>query len=131
MEVHVALALIHRDGHWLVSRRGAGRVFAGLWEFPGGKVESGESPADAAVREAREEVGLTVLAQKTLPRVTTHHQGRCVVLHPIICTVTEGEPRVADDAVIEVAWVTPEKLSCLPMPPANAVIVAACREPAE
>ena len=58
VDIEVALALLERRGRWLVTRRAEGRIFAGQWEFPGGKIEPGESPEQAAVRELREETGL-------------------------------------------------------------------------
>lgn len=121
--LNVALAVIRQGNQVLVSRRAEGRIFAGRWEFPGGRVEPGESPEAAAVREAMEEVGLGVEAVETWPPVLTHHGGRDVALHPVLCRVVSGEPRPRDPAVTEVRWVGAEELRTLQMPPANVEIV--------
>lgn len=122
-ELQIALAIIGRGGEWLVSKRASGRVFAGLWEFPGGRVEPGETPESAAVREAVEETGLLVEAVKRLEPVVTHHSGTTVRLIPVLCDWRTGEPRPSDPAVTEVRWVTAEELQELEMPPANGAIV--------
>ncbi|MBI4580412.1 MAG: NUDIX domain-containing protein [Planctomycetes bacterium] len=125
VRVEVALALIEKDGRWLVSRRSAGRVFAGLWEFPGGKVHPGESAAGAAVREAAEETGLAVEATADLGSVETAHGGRIVVLRLVRCRPACGvdDARPADPAITEVRWVSLAELAALPMPPANGEII--------
>jgi len=121
--VQVALALVQGERGWLVTRRSAGRVFAGLWEFPGGKIEIGETPQAAAVREAGEETGVSVEAVEMLGEVQTEHGGVRVVLHLVHCRVTGGEARVGDAAVEEVRWVSTAELEALPMPPVNAQII--------
>lgn len=120
----VALALIERGGRWLVSRRAPGRVFEGLWEFPGGACQPGESPAAAASREALEEVGLVVSPLVVLEPIETAHAGRRFRLHLVRCAVTGGDARPCDPAVVEVRWVDLDELKHLPMPPANAAIIA-------
>ncbi|GMU22807.1 MAG: hypothetical protein AMXMBFR13_28910 [Phycisphaerae bacterium] len=125
---HIALALVERDGRWLVSRRAPGRVFAGLWEFPGGKMAGGERAEDAAVRETLEETGLEVGACGFLGELTTQSGDGPVVLHLVLCRTVSGEARPADPAVEAVAWVTTAELAALSMPPANAQIVAWIRE---
>jgi len=119
----VAIALVESNGRWLVARRSEGRVFAGLWEFPGGKVEEGESAAEAAVREVREETGLEVRPIALLGRVHTSHGGQAVVLHLVPCQPVAGEPTVCSEAVSELRWVSLEELRGLPMPPANNEII--------
>ncbi len=122
--VEVALALIERGGRWLVSRRAPGRVFEGLWEFPGGACQTGETPAAAASREALEEVGLVVLPLMDLEPIETAHAGRQFRLHLVRCAAAEGDVRPCDPAVIEVRWVDLDELKRLPMPPANAAVIA-------
>lgn len=122
-QLHVALAIIRQADRWLVSRRAAGRIFAGQWEFPGGRVEPGESPEAAAVREAMEEVGVAVEAVETWAPVLTHHGGRDVALHPVLCRLVSGEPSPRAPAVTEVRWVNGDELRALEMPPANVEIV--------
>lgn len=122
-QVHVALALVEREGRWLVARRSEGRVFAGLWEFPGGKVDSGESAASTAARETREETGLSVTPTADLGRVETCHAGQQVTLHLIRCRPGPAEATPASTAVTDVRWVDLADLLRLPMPPANAEII--------
>lgn len=122
--VHVALGLVRRGDRWLVARRAGGRVFAGLWEFPGGRIEPGESVAEAAVREVREEVGLAVEAVTDRGEVTTAHAGQTVVLHLVECRPIRGETSAGRSAVTEVRWVRTADLGELAMPPANSEILA-------
>lgn len=122
--LEVALAIIRREGEWLVSRRSAGRVFAGDWEFPGGKVEGGETVLEAAAREAREEVGLEVEPAKVLGTVTTAYGGRDVRLHLVACRWIGGEPGVVSSGVDAVRWVDGPTLRSLRMPPANRQVLA-------
>jgi mutator protein MutT len=121
--VEIALALVEHQGRWLVSRRAPGRVYAGLWEFPGGKIEPGESPAEAAVRETREEAGLTVEPTGSLAEVAASHNQQTVRLILVRCRVAAGEPAVVSPAITAVRWVTRDELASLPMPPANAAII--------
>lgn len=123
VRVSVGLALVESEGRWLVSRRSDGRVFAGLWEFPGGKARPGELPAAAAVRETREETGLEVEAVGELGVIQTAHDGKRVDLHLIKCRPLAGQAAPVSPAVTEVRWVSPEELQALPMPPANARII--------
>ena len=122
--VEVALALIQRKGRWLVSRRAPGRVFEGLWEFPGGACRPDELPTETASREALEEVGLAVRAVGSMDPVETAHAGQQFRLHLIRCAAKHGNARPSDPAIVEVRWVDLEELKRLPMPPANAAIVA-------
>lgn len=122
-ELDVALALVCRKDRWLVGRRAEGRVFAGLWEFPGGKMNAGESAEEAAVRETREETGLAIEPRDLLDTVVNVHDGNRVRLHLVHCTAQSDAVTACDDAVLEVRWVTLEELRCLPMPPVNAQII--------
>jgi 8-oxo-dGTP diphosphatase len=118
----VGLGLVHRRDHWLVTRRAPGRIFAGFWEFPGGKLRTGESAPDGVIREIREEVGLSVIHTEELDVLTDEHGGKTVWLHLVLC-ICEGEPVLADPAVDQVRWVTLAELETLPMPPANGKII--------
>lgn len=120
----VAVALIDRNGRILVAQRPAGKEHAGLWEFPGGKVEPGESPEAALVRELREELGVTVdpsvlepLTFSSAPRPTWH-----LLLLLYRCTEWQGEARALDAAAIR--WVAPDALDDLDMPPADRPFVS-------
>ena len=119
--VAVAIALIEADGRWLVQQRPAGRHLAGTWEFPGGKVASGETAREAVAREVREELGLQVAIDAALPVVRHDYPDRQVVLHPFICHVVDGTPAALEGQAIR--WVTAEALASLPIPAANRALV--------
>lgn len=110
----VALALIHRDGRWFLQRRPASqRVLPNRWEFPGGKLEPGESPQEALEREVMEELGVRVRASQALPAVEGSP-----TLHPFR-VVVEPEPHTG----LPWGWFTPEEILRLPIPPRNAALV--------
>lgn len=119
----VAVAMCGADGRWLMQRRAPGRQHAGMWEFPGGKVEPGETPEAALVRELAEELGVTVLpaALSPLGFATQADQGRGVVMLLYRCARWDGTPRALDAA--ELCWDTPDRLARLPMPPLDVPLV--------
>ncbi len=89
--LHVACALIERDGQVLSVQRGAAMSLPLKWEFPGGKLEHGESPADCLRREVREELGVEVHIGDSLPTVAHDYPTFSVVLYPMRCRITSGE----------------------------------------
>lgn len=114
----VAAALIDARGHVLMARRPAGKQHAGLWEFPGGKVETGEAPTAALARELREELGIGVDPSALAPIAFSESPGdRHLVLLLYRCESWWGEARALDAA--EVRWVAPDDLGGLDMPPAD------------
>ena len=120
----VAAALIDDAGRVLVQQRPPGKQMAGLWEFPGGKVEPGESPEAALVRELNEELALTVAAADLYP-VTFASQalsGKHLVLLLYVCRRWIGTPALLDAVALQ--WAMPAELRLLPMPPADAPFVA-------
>ncbi len=126
--VEVALALIWRDGQLLISRRRRDSHLGGHWEFPGGKLLSGESPEAAAVREALEEVGVHCSPLAIRPVIEWEYPEQTVRLYPVDCTYESGEPQALE--VAEVAWVPPSRLGEYQFPPANAELIAAVQRPA-
>lgn len=115
----VAAALVRPDGCILMQRRRAGTSLAGLWEFPGGKVDAGESPEVALVRELHEELGIAV-GSDTMEAVSFASApltGRHLVLMLYLCRAWQGEPQPLDADAI--AWVEPSQLLALDMPPAD------------
>jgi len=128
--VEVAAAVIQRpDGAFLLAQRPAGKVYAGYWEFPGGKVEAGEPAAGALARELREELGIEVhTAYPWLTRVFAY-QHATVRLHFFRVTRWHGEPHPREDQAI--AWQEPGAAMAAPMLPANAPVLASLSLPLE
>lgn len=123
--IEVALAVPVRAGSCLVARRAPDAHLGGLWEFPGGKIAPGESPADAARRELAEETGLTAHTLEPLVVVVHDYTDRSVRLHSFLARDPEGE--VSVEAGREWAWVSREELEAFEMPVANTAIVRALR----
>ena len=118
----VALALVHRAGRWLVSRRPQDAHLGGFWEFPGGKCAEGEAFEAAALRELREECAVEAKVDAALEPVRCEYADRVVDLAPIVCHWTAGEGvALASD---ECRWVTLDELTALTMPAVNAQIIA-------
>ena len=116
----VALALIRRDGRFFLQRRAADAgTWPGLWEFPGGKVEAGETPAEALLRELDEEVAWRPDRVAALPPVRHHYPGLNVEFNLFLC---EGEGPIRTS--LAWAWFRNEELQALPMPPANRRLLA-------
>jgi len=124
----VAVALIDVDGRILIARRPEGKALAGLWEFPGGKVESGERPEAALVRELHEELGIDVQQACLAPFVfASHAYDSFHLLMPLfLCRRWSGVVVRREHTAL--AWVKPERLSDYPMPPADAPLVAWLRD---
>jgi A/G-specific adenine glycosylase len=120
----VAVALIKRkDGCYLLDLRSAKTVMGGLWEFPGGKIEEGESPEQALKREILEEVGLKIRILEALP-LTQHAYTRYrVKLFPFLCEKISGRARPIDEAIEKVRWVAPKDFKKLSMPAGSRKII--------
>lgn len=123
----VAAAITDARGRILLARRTDGRDLAGLWEFPGGKREPGESPEEALVRELQEELGITVKVGPPLIDVPQQYPDKRLRLDVRHVVSWQGTPRGIEGQAL--AWVAPEKLSRYPMPPADRPVVAALRQP--
>ncbi|MBI5863687.1 MAG: (deoxy)nucleoside triphosphate pyrophosphohydrolase [Planctomycetes bacterium] len=119
---HVAVALVRRNGLWLVARRHDDVHLGGLWEFPGGKLEPGETPAIAAVRELREECAVDAIVERLLPAIMHEYPDRVVYLTPVVCRWTAGDGHPIGNA--ECRWVTLEEMRRLEMPALNGEILA-------
>ena len=122
--IEVALAIPVRSGAVLVARRAPEEHLGGLWEFPGGKIRSGEDPADAAQRELAEETGLAAGAIEPLVVVVHDYQDRSVRLHCFVIREPEGEVSIPGR---EWAWVPGGEVGGLEMPAANAQVLRALR----
>jgi len=120
--VLVAAALIIRDGAVLLTRRAQGQHLAGMWEFPGGKLEPGESPEEALVRECQEECGIEIAVADILEVTFHRYADKDVLLLFYRCSIVSGEVRHLQ--VDDHAWVDPKDLDHYELPPADAGVVA-------
>lgn len=118
-----ACALIDTDGRILLAQRPEGKNLAGLWEFPGGKVESGETPEDALIRELQEELGITTKHACLAPLTfASYAYEKFHLLMPLyICRRYEGIARSMEGQALK--WVRPQDLRSYPMPPADEPLI--------
>lgn len=119
--IPVVAALIVRGGRLLIARRPEGRHMAGRWEFPGGKLEKGESPEDAVEREIREELGLDVRAGQIYQAIAYSYPEKDVLLLFYAAAVVSGEPRPIEEA--EIRWVTVAELDGYAFAPVDEMLV--------
>ena len=119
-----ACALVDADGRVLLAQRPAGRPMAGLWEFPGGKVETGERPEQSLIREMKEELGIVVSEECLAPLTfASHTYPDFHLLMPLyVCRRWEGTV-VAQEGQ-KLAWVKPNRLRDYEMPPADIPLIA-------
>ena len=118
----IAVAVVERGGHYLVGKRPEGVPLAGYWEFPGGKIEPGETAEQAAVRECREETGLDVTAAGRFPRASHLYEHGTVEIEFIACVMKEYPSAAPQSPFV---WMPVEKLSALRFPPANEKLLRA------
>lgn len=119
----VAAALVAPDGRILLQQRAPGRSMAGLWEFPGGKVEEGETPEAALVRELAEELGISVDPASLTPAAfaSAPNGAAHMILLLYLCRVWRGEPRPLDASALQ--WARPSEMLALDMPPADRPLI--------
>ena len=123
-----AVALIDADGRVLLAQRPEGKSLAGLWEFPGGKVEPGESPEACLIRELEEELGINTWKSCLAPLTFASHSYEDFhLLMPLfICRRWEGIPSPREGQ--KLAWVAPQDLKNYPMPPADIPLIPILRD---
>jgi 8-oxo-dGTP diphosphatase len=123
-----AVALVDTDGRVLLAQRPTGKPLAGLWEFPGGKVDPGETPETALIRELGEELGIDVAASCLAPfTFASYTYPDFHLLMPLyICRKWSGIPTAREGQ--RLAWVRPARLGDYPMPPADPPLVAMLRD---
>lgn len=123
-----AVAMVDDDGRVLIARRPEGKPMAGLWEFPGGKLEEGETPEAALVREMKEELGVETCAGcMSALTVASHRYEMFHLLMPLfVCRQWKGIPQALEGQ--ELKWVQPSELSQYPMPEANRTMVSLVKQ---
>ncbi|KZY06333.1 MULTISPECIES: 8-oxo-dGTP diphosphatase MutT [unclassified Sulfitobacter] len=123
-----AVALIDPDGRVLLTQRPEGKSMAGLWEFPGGKIEPGETPEAALIRELQEELGIGTWASCLAPLTFASHSYESFhLLMPLFaCRKWEGIPRGLEGQALK--WVRPLDLRSYPMPPADLPLIPILRD---
>lgn len=120
----VACALVDADRRVLIAQRPAGKQFAQLWEFPGGKVEGGETPEGALIRELGEELGISTQSACLAPLTFASHTYESFhLLMPLyVCRKWQGIPQPKEHMALK--WVRPQGLREYPMPPADEPLIA-------
>lgn len=123
-----AVALIDRDGRVLLAQRPEGKSMAGLWEFPGGKVEAGETPEIALIRELEEELGINTWESCLAPLTfASHSYENFHLLMPLFaCRKWEGTPSSRENQLLK--WVRPNALKDFPMPAADIPLIPILRD---
>ncbi len=119
--VSAAIAVLERDGRYLISRRRAGSHLGGCWEFPGGKRRRGESWPACVRRELREELGVEVVCLGRLSPIRFSYPDRRVRLEVFRCRIVVGRP--SPHGAQAIRWVRPRQLARLRFPPANARLI--------
>lgn len=124
----VAAALIDADNRVLVARRPEGKTLAGLWEFPGGKLDAGERPEQALIRELREELGIEVKEPCLAPLTFASHayEDFHLLMPLFVCRRWEGFVASREGQALK--WLRPNQLRDVPMPPADEPLIPALIE---
>ncbi len=122
MIIDVVAAIIRRGGQILITQRFDHVHLPGLWEFPGGKVEAGESLQAALEREIMEELGVKIRVHDEFFTVEHDYPTKSVRLHFFNCSIIEGEPQLIE--VADMRWVHPQDLGQFDFPPADAELIA-------
>ncbi|WP_295311337.1 (deoxy)nucleoside triphosphate pyrophosphohydrolase [Roseobacter sp.] len=123
-----AVALIDIDGRVLIAQRPEGKAMAGLWEFPGGKVEQGETPEIALIRELQEELGIDTWASCLAPLTFASHSYESFhLLMPLFaCRKWQGTPMSREGQTLK--WVRPQEMKNYPMPAADIPLIPVLRD---
>ena len=126
--IEVSAGLVFRSGKLLITQRHADAHLGGLWEFPGGKRESGESFEQCLVRELHEELGVQIQVGSLFEEVTHAYPEKTVHLQFFLCRLVRGEPQALGCAAVK--WVTRDQLAAHEFPAADATLLLKLREDA-
>ncbi len=123
-----AVALIDGDGRVLLAQRPPGKKMAGLWEFPGGKIEEGESPERALIRELKEELGIDIVSSCLAPLTFASHtyEDFHLMMPLFACRVWQGHITAREGQ--KFVWAYPKDLDKYPMPPADIPLIATLKD---
>ena len=123
----VVCALIERAGRVLLARRPAHKHLALKWEFPGGKVAGGETPAAALIREIKEELGCDIILVRALPRFTHTYDRTTIEMIPFVCRLSPGSPEPHPTEHVTIAWARPGELDTYDFAAADLPVVQTYR----
>lgn len=118
--IEVVAAIIHRDGTYFATQRGYGE-FEGMWEFPGGKIEPGESPEVALKREIQEELGVDITIEKVLCTTEYDYPSFHLIMHCYLCDIETGEIELKEHK--SALWLTTETLNKVEWLPADKDVI--------
>ena len=124
-QIDVVGAVINQDGRILCAQRGPGGSLGGMWEFPGGKIENGESPRDALIREIDEELHCEIAVGDKVTTTRHEYDFGVVTLTTFWCALVAGTPKLTEHA--EVRWLSPGELDQLEWAPADVPAVEIIR----
>ena len=119
--IEVVAAIIHRNGEYFATQRGYGE-FEGMWEFPGGKIEAGESPADALKREIQEELGVDIVIEDLLCTTEYDYPSFHLTMHCYLCSIASGEIELREHK--SARWLRPEELGSVEWLPADKDVIS-------
>ena len=120
-KIEVVAAIIYKDGTYFATQRGYGE-FEGLWEFPGGKIEPGESREDALKREIEEELGIDITIDKFLCTTDYDYPSFHLTMHCYLCSIEAGEIVLREHKSAH--WLRPKELGCVEWLPADKDIIS-------
>ena len=125
--IPVVCAVIERNGRLLLAQRPDDKHLPRKWEFAGGKVEPGEDPATAIIREIREELGCDIIITRPLPRFEYDYTRVVIEMIPFVCVLVPGSPEPHAHEHLALAWATPAELEGFDLAPADLPVVASYR----